>query len=419
MPATPDALGACPDCGLLQTLAEIDAAALISCGRCGATLRQARTSSIELCAVCAALGLALFGLAFFAPTAEVWMRGGRSARGDLLLGPESLSAAGAWDLAVAVVFTLLASPCFKFAAVLGMAVGVWLGKTPRWLKAAFAYAPRVSEWAMIDVFLLGAMIALFRLRAWMTVTYGPALFALAGAALCSIAIDAALDKAAFWQRVAVPTPPGRSAEPQTLIGCEHCGLVGPAEDGDRCARCERPLHGRKHDSVQRSWGLVLTAAFLAIPANVLPVMNITKLGRGGSSTILHGTVELARAGLWGLAIVVFCASIVVPLVKLTGLSLLLVSTARGSASRLLLRTRAFRVIALIGRWSMVDIFATMTLVMLARFGWLGSVMPRLGASAFCGVVFFTMLASEAFDPRLMWDAAGMNAQPSTPGSEHA
>ena len=108
-----------------------------------------------------------------------------------------------------------------------------------------------------------------------------------------------------------------------------------------------------------------------------------------------------------------------PFVKLTGLSVLLVSTARGSASRLMLRTRAFRVIALIGRWSMVDVFATMTLVMLARFGWLGNVLPRLGASAFCAVVFLTMLASEAFDPRLMWDAAGMNARRPVPGSEHA
>jgi paraquat-inducible protein A len=154
--------------------------------------------------------------------------------------------------------------------------------------------------------------------------------------------------------------------------------------------------------------LIIAAALVAVPANVLPVMTITKLGRGGPSTIFGGTLELTRLGLWGLALLVFVASILVPLVKLGSLSVLLVLTARHSRAQLVNRTRLFRVVALIGRWSMMDIFATMTLVTLARFGWLGNVLPGLGASAFCGVVVLTLFASESFDPRLMWDAAGEN-----------
>jgi len=161
----------------------------------------------------------------------------------------------------------------------------------------------------------------------------------------------------------------------------------------------------------RTWALVATASLLVIPANVLPVMTITKLGRGGPSTILGGTLELVRLGFWGLAAIVFVASILVPIVKLAGLSVLLVSVARRSRARLLLRTRLFRVIARIGRWSMIDVFATMTLVTMARFGWLGSVRPEPGATAFGAVVVFTMLASESFDPRAMWDAAGLNTAP--------
>jgi paraquat-inducible protein A len=117
---------------------------------------------------------------------------------------------------------------------------------------------------------------------------------------------------------------------------------------------------------------------------------------------------LTEAGFWGLAALVFVASVLVPLVKLLALSFLLVSTQRGSTSRLEWRTRLFRLVALIGRWSMLDIFATMTLVTLARFGWLGNVRPEAGVTAFCGVVVLTMLASESFDPRLMWDAAARN-----------
>jgi paraquat-inducible protein A len=188
-------------------------------------------------------------------------------------------------------------------------------------------------------------------------------------------------------------------------------LVENLLDGAHCRRCEQSVHARKRDSVRRTWALIMSAALLAIPANVLPVMTIVKLGRGGPSTILGGTVELIHVGLWGLALLVFVASILVPLIKLGALSFLLLSTSRGSGYKLLLRTRLFRLVALIGRWSMLDIFATMMLVTLARFGWLGNVMPGLGASAFCGVVVLTMLASKSFDPRLMWDAAGAN--PST------
>jgi len=411
-----DAVMECPGCGALQTLAEIEPPVQLSCGRCGATLRQARRRSVLFCATAAATGLALFGLAFLFPTARVWMRGGRLAVSYLVTGPESLRGAGAWELALAVSVTLFAWPLFKFVSVLAMAVSVSLGRTPRPLKAAFAFVTQNAEWAMIDVFLLGALIALFRLQAWMRVTYGPALFALGGAALCSLAIDAALDRAAFWRSVALAERPRESAADASDIGCESCGLVSRALDGERCPRCERALHTRKRASVGRTWALTLTAALLAIPANVLPVLTITKLGRGGPSTILGGTFELARAGIWGLAVVVFVASVLVPVVKVAGLSLLLVSTARRSSAHLPLRTRAYRLIALIGRWSMVDIFATMTLVAIARFGWLGNVMPEPGAIAFCGVVVLTMLASDAFDPRLMWDAAGMNARQAALGS---
>lgn len=406
-----DACGECPDCGLLQHLPVVEIAALITCERCGATLRQARRSSLVLCGVCAGLGLVLFVLALFFPLAAVWMSGGRFATSDLWMGPEHLRAAGAWVLALAVVSTLLVLPFSKLVLVLSMSLGVFLGATPRWLRVGFTFVPLASQWAMLDVFLLGAMIALFRLEAWMLVTFGPALFALGGAALCSIGVDAAFDEAAFWERVKVRAHVSAPSPDAGVIGCRHCGLVARSHEGERCARCERTLRRRKPDSVQRTWALVGAAALLAIPANVLPVMTIVKLGRGGPSTILGGTVELAQAGLWGLAAIVFMASILVPLVKLTGLSVLLVTTQRSSTARLPLRTRLFRLIALIGRWSMVDVFATMMLVTLARFGWLGRVLPDAGASAFCAVVVLTMFASESFDPRLMWDAAGRNQPP--------
>lgn len=370
-------------------------------------MRQVRRHSVILCGVSAGLGLLLFALALGEPVANVVMQGGRFGTTDLLTATSHLEQAGSWLLALVVVPTLLLVPLVKLVTVAAMAVAVRERAVPYYLRRAFAALPTLSQWAMIEVFLLGSMIALFRLRDWMLVDYGPALFALSGAALCSIGIDAAVDRAAFWQDVPFVTPsPAVSDAP--LIGCHGCDLLLRAREGSKCPRCGSKLHARKPDSVRRTWSLLATGALLAVPANVWPVMTITKLGKGGPSTILGGSLELTEAGFWGLAALVFVASIVVPLVKLGALSFLLVSAQRGVTSRLVLRTRLFRVVTLIGRWSMLDIFATMTLVTLARFGWLGNVRPEAGATAFCGVVVLTMLASEAFDPRLLWDAAGHN-----------
>jgi paraquat-inducible protein A len=354
------------------------------------------------------VGAALLGLALVLPLASMSMRGGRFAVSDIFTGPERLRQTGAWELSLAVVVTLLLLPAVKLGVVWAMSIAVWAGRVPRWLAWCFAAVPTLSPWAMLDVFLLGATIALLRLRIWAGISFGPALLAIAGAALCSIGVDAALDRSAFWRRTPArrPSPPPASNAPR--ISCTGCQLISSLPEGARCPRCAQRLHARKTDSVRRTWALIATAALLAVPANLLPVMSITKLGRGGPSTILGGTIELSQVGMWGLALLVFVASILVPLVKLGALSALLIMTARGSAARLRLRTRLFRAVVFIGRWSMIDIFATATLVAMARFGWLGSVLPAAGASAFCAVVIMTMLASESFDPRLMWDAAGKN-----------
>lgn len=405
-------LSECHDCGLIQRLPRAEEqAAVLACQRCGATLRQVRASSLVLCTICALSGLVLFILALSLPAVSVWMQGGRYARSDLLSGPARLRQTGFWELSLAVIATLFVLPLTKLVTVVCMALSVRVGRVPRLLKATFAALPTISEWAMVDVFLLGAMIALFRLKVWMVVSFGPALFALGGAALCSIAVDASLDRFVFWRRVPLepePALPPAIDTPRLWLGCAGCGRVASMPERGACRRCERPVHARKPNALARTGALVLAAGLLALPANLLPVMTITKLGRGGPSTILGGTVELFDAGLWGLALLVLVASVAVPLFKLASLSYLLWSIKHGSRSNLLARTRLFRVVALIGRWSMIDIFATMMLTALARFGWLGSVHPGLGASAFCGVVALTMWASKSFDPRLMWDAAGLN-----------
>jgi paraquat-inducible protein A len=141
----------------------------------------------------------------------------------------------------------------------------------------------------------------------------------------------------------------------------------------------------------------------------LPVLSIERFGRDQPSTIVGGVHELITAGLWPLAIIVFTASVVVPLIKLFGLTLMLVMTRLRSRRWLVGRTRMYRFIDRIGRWSNIDVFMISILAALLQFGTLTSLRPQPGAIAFAAVVVITMLASRSFDARVMWDAPGSAA----------
>jgi len=186
-------------------------------------------------------------------------------------------------------------------------------------------------------------------------------------------------------------------------------LVSPGDlPADRwgqrhCPRCGARLHHRKPRSLQRTSALLLAAAILYVPANLLPIMQTTSLGRVQSDTILSGALYLLQSGMWPLALVVFVASILVPLLKLLILILLLVSIRWRWTWRPRDRTRLYRILELVGRWSMVDIFVVTILVALVQLGNVANVVAQSGAAFFAAVVVLTMLAAMSFDPRLIWD----------------
>jgi paraquat-inducible protein A len=189
--------------------------------------------------------------------------------------------------------------------------------------------------------------------------------------------------------------------------CHDCGLLcrlpAPAEHGGRCPRCGAEVHERKPRSLERTWALLVGAALCYLPANLLPIMKVTSLGRAQADTIMSGVVYLLLHGMWPLAGVVFVASVFVPLLKIAILFGLLVSVHRASRWRPVDRTRLYRITEAIGRWSMVDIFVVTILVALVHLGNLATVEAQTGAVFFGAVVVLTMLAAESFDPRLIWD----------------
>jgi paraquat-inducible protein A len=199
-----------------------------------------------------------------------------------------------------------------------------------------------------------------------------------------------------------------TAASQSLVSCHDCSLlarvpVGHGHAEVRCPRCGARLHARRTNSIHRTWSLVIAAAILYVPANVLPVMTVTSLGKTQSDTIMSGVIYLLHHGMWPLALVVFVASVAVPLLKLAVLSYLLVSVQLRSTRRLVDRTRLYRITELVGRWSMVDIYVVTILVALVQLGALATIEAGMGAVYFGSVVVLTMLAAETFDPRLIWD----------------
>jgi paraquat-inducible protein A len=200
---------------------------------------------------------------------------------------------------------------------------------------------------------------------------------------------------------------------KSLISCHSCHLVSkaPAVHGRGeiiCPRCGSVLHQRKPHSLSRTWALVIAAFIFYIPANVLPITKVTSLGHAQSDTIMSGVIYFLQTGMWPIALVIFTASIFVPLAKLLILSFLLISVDRKWQWRPRDRTRLYRITEAIGRWSMTDVYVVTILVALVRLGALANIEAEPGAIFFAAVVVSTMFAAMSFDPRLIWDAMETN-----------
>lgn len=191
-----------------------------------------------------------------------------------------------------------------------------------------------------------------------------------------------------------------------LYTCRACGLVSrPAQATGTlsCARCGNDLYMRTPDSIERTWALLIAACILYILANVLPIMETGSLFGTQTDTIMSGVAYLWASGSWPIAVVVFFASVAVPLLKILALAFLLISVQRRSAWQSHQRARLYRLVEYVGRWSMLDIYVVTILTALVQIQSLATIRAGPGAVVFGAVVVLTMFAAMTFDPRLIWD----------------
>ena len=339
---------------------------------------------------------------------------------------EGFQSVGWLVLATTVIF-----PGVKLAILLIVLLGLRTRLLPAsLLKELFRWYGPVTPWAMIDVYLLGFLVAFTRIVALASIHLDTALYSLVGVMLAMAAADATLDTETVWRALDAAgrkeAPGGGEQDHPTIrtsstgallgfIGCHCCDLVNRADPGERCHRCGVVLHRRKHDSINRSGALLIAAAVLYFPANIYPIMTMTEVAVAHPYTIMGGIVDLYEAGLWPLAALVFFASFTVPMMKIITLGYLLAQTQTGSAKHLPGRTTAYRIIAVIGRWSMIDVFGLSILVALVQFAQFANFVAETGATCFAAVVVLTMFAVDCFDPRLMWDAQDASTMPTADG----
>ncbi|MFZ3044411.1 MAG: paraquat-inducible protein A [Desulfatirhabdiaceae bacterium] len=203
-------------------------------------------------------------------------------------------------------------------------------------------------------------------------------------------------------------PSSLTSKNTSLVSCTICHLlVRNNQKGEgpigKCPRCGAALHLRKPNSIMRTWSLILAATIFYIPANLIPITKVTSLGVVQTDTIMSGVMYFFATGMWPIGLIIFIASIFVPVAKLFILTFLLVSVQKGSSWRPKDRTRLYRITENIGRWSMVDIFVVTILVALVHMGAVANIEAQNGVMFFAAVVIITMFAAMSFDPRLIWD----------------
>ncbi|WP_311196928.1 paraquat-inducible protein A [Rugamonas apoptosis] len=438
----------CHDCGKLHRRHPLAPRQKARCVRCRSVLYRGIASDANRMAALV-LGAALtFLIAQLFPIVKLEVNGLRSSA--TLLGAIRVLWNENMQVVAAIVFlcTILL-PAVELGSLLYVTLSLRAGQQPPGLHRLLRAVRAARHWGMTEVLMIGILITVVKMTSLAQVEPQAGLFAF-GALTLMLAIVTAFDPRILWnladeqaraRGAALPAPATVLAGGVPTLTCHACGLVaedrgqrqhqhghgqqhqyghqhghqhgqgnGNGNGQQRCARCGAALHRRRPDSVARTWALLLAAAILYIPANLLPVMYTHSLFGKEDDTIISGVIYFWHSGSPALAAIIFIASIVVPVLKLAALSLLAWTAQRRSRWRPLQRTVLYRLVELVGRWSMLDIFVITLTVALVRFQTLAVITAGPGALAFCAVVVLTMLASMQFDPRLIWDHLGANGE---------
>lgn len=396
----------CTHCDTVHERVPVQGAGLARCVRCDTELyRHSRFSPREWQALVLAVFI-LFLIANLFPVVHLSMAGKTVAptfpKALLLIWQQ-----GYWGLSVMAGLVGFWLPLFQLIFQF-WALDLIAREKP--LPADFGVGLRalshLEHWSMTAVLFLGLIVAIVKFAGIGHLTVAPGLYAFFALTFLLTGLSR-ITAGRLWRwaedrdLVPIATRQDLKAYP-AWSACTHCGFVQSSQNS-RCGRCAAPVHKRKPNSRARVAALVLTACVFYIPANVLPVMELRSIMGTSAHTILGGVIQLWQLGSWDLALIVFIASIVVPITKLLALVILLIGRRWRGNEVQRQRNRIYDMVELIGQWSMLDVFVVVLMAALANFPGLSQIIPGAGALSFGIVVVLTMLAALSYDPRQGWD----------------
>ncbi|MCL5049717.1 MAG: paraquat-inducible protein A [Firmicutes bacterium] len=401
---------ACPECDLVVTLPPLHAGEAASCPRCDHELAYRPKAPAERVLAYSVSAVIMLMLTLLFPFMQFSL--GSSQTEIVLLDTATAFRATQWPaLAVVIIATIVILPGMYLLAVTYVYAGI---ASRRYLPGSIWLARALSHikpWLMTDVFLVGVLVSLVKLLSMASISLGPSFWAFCAYVVCMVKAVSNVDSDWMWFALkGEPKTPyvavsGTDAWSQGLVGCRTCGLLNRIEQG-HCRRCARRIRVPGRHSIEHTWGLLIAASILYVPANLYPMMRTQSLIGVTESTILGGVWQMVELGSYFVAAVIFFASIVIPVAKIIVLAwlCLVVQRARAGADPMTQqqRMRWYRIVEFIGRWSMIDVFVVAIMVALIQAGVILSIQPGPAALAFAAVVILTMLAAMAFDPKALW-----------------
>ncbi|WP_407333388.1 PqiA/YebS family transporter subunit [Enterovibrio sp. 27052020O] len=417
----------CRECGLVCAIPNLEYGQGAACPRCNHTLlTSVKNSHTKVLAYGLSCGIMLVLSCIF-PFMSIRVQG---LSNDIVL-LNALSVFHYFDndvLAAMLIFTVVLLPVLTVAALMYLFFKASRSEhcernANRWTQFLCRFVLRIEPWLLVDIFFVGVLVSIVKIAAMAEMSLGPAFWTFFLYAHLVLKCSRVADKQWLWDRL-FPTQSyahvhaGDTHLSQTHLVCRLCSQINPTHasnqhDPTKCQRCGSGLQVFNPSTIlNRSTALLITAIILYIPANLYPMMYTTSFGASDASTIMDGVILIWQLGSYPIALIILTASIIVPITKMLILVHLLIKakSSRKQGSRdALMRLKQYRFIEIIGRWSMIDIFVVAILTALVQFHQLMSITPGPAVFYFALVVVFTLLATHAFDPRILWQTDGVLA----------
>ncbi len=389
----------CIECDLLIKLPHLDEGKKAVCPRCGYTLMACHRNAKDRVIAYSFTALFFLILSFMFPFLTYSNQGG-SRTVTLLQSINVMVAENFTSLAILIYIFILIIP----VAYLLSSIYVYTSlKSPHLFlgtRKVVMFIEQLQHWRMGDIFLISVLVSFTKIATIAELSFDLSFWAYVLYVLSITAAVLHTDKCQVMNWLEA-----RKEDKSSSLALEKkCPKCNKRVNKDKnfCDSCGATLHKSSVYSVQVTWALLLTSVLLYIPANTLPIMQTTYLGAEINSTIVGGVLALWAQGSYPIAIIIFIASVLVPVGKLMALATLCLSTQTRNHHSYKQKTLIYRMTELIGRWSMLDVFVVMVLAALIKQGSLINVHPGWAAVAFAGTVIFSMLATLSFEPRLIW-----------------